>query len=395
MPFFDSVEPFSEDPILSLVPIFAGDKRSQKVNLTLGVYNDSEGRQVVLDCVREAEEQLVALHLDEAYQPIPGNKDYIEHGLRLIFGENFRRNTIYALQSLGGTGALRLGGEFLVQEISKTIFVSEPSWPNHRLIFSRAGMSVHTYPYYDPKTHGLDFEKMCHAIKSMSPGSVLLLQPTCHNPSGVEPSNEQWKELSHLVKEQKILPFFDFAYQGFGIDLETDAYAIRLFYEEGHEMLVAHSFSKNFGLYGERVGLLAIVAQRKASADHVGSQMRQIIRSLYSMPPLYGARLVTAILDSPSLRKKWVQEVNMMRKRIEQMRQALVEGLGGLNGPFSFLAQQKGLFSFCGLTPKQVHYLFKEHAILMPSNGRINVAGLNAKNIDYVIHCLRPLLEPV
>ena len=303
--------------------------------------------------------------------------------------------SVFGAQTIGGTGALRVGGEFLAQQISKTIYLSNPTWPNHKPIFSRAGLKIESYPYYDQSHHRLNFAEMQRSIQEMPADSIVLLQASCHNPTGMDLSMDQWKELSKLIKKQKIMPFFDFAYQGFAQDIDEDAKAIRYFAKEGHEMLVATSYAKNFGIYGERAGFLAIVSKNKETAGKVGSQIKQIVRGNYSTPPLHAARIVATILKDPDLKKEWQDELDNMRLRVNEMRKALVEELllRSKDKDFSFLKQQRGLFSFCGLDNSQVHQLREEKGIYMPSNGRINVAGLNWHNIEYVVNAIVSVLK--
>ena len=389
MSLFDKLELLPGDPILSLSRQFKEDTHKKKANLGVGAYKDSEGRPVVLTAVRKAETMMLEKHLNKEYPPIQGHADFINESLKLIFGEKEIGN-VFGVQTIGGTGALRIGGDFLSQHITKKIYLSEPTWPNHKSIFTRAGMEIGWYPYYDATNKRLDFSGMCEAIQKMELNSAILFQGICHNPTGFDPSFEQWKKLSELVKKQHIIPFFDFAYQGFGDDLDEDAKPIRYFVAQGHEMLVAGSYSKNLGLYGERVGTLSVVTQNKNLKDKVGSHIKQIIRGTYSMPPLQGARIVATILQSEELRKEWVHELTTMRERIKVMRCALVAGLlaKGHKDKFSFMNQQRGMFSFSGLNQEQVQRLQKEYNIYMLKNGRINVAGLNRNNMDYVIESI-------
>ncbi|MFQ5729756.1 MAG: aromatic amino acid transaminase, partial [Waddliaceae bacterium] len=318
---------------------------------------------------------------------------------KLIFGEDseaIASGRIFAAQTLGGTGALRIGGEALVQnQISDTIFLSDPTWPNHKPIFTRAGMKIDTYTYYDARNHSLSFSGICESIKRMQPGHTLLLQPCCHNPTGLAPTFEQWQKLSKLIKQQKIIPFFDMAYQGFDQSLEEDAKVVRFFVEEGHEMLVASSYSKNFGLYGERVGMLSVVTNNQETSNKVGSQIKQVIRGNYSMPPLHGARIVATILQSKELKLEWEHELTNIKERIIEMRKALVSGLQalGADSEYDFLSKQTGMFSYSGLNSDQVHRLQKEYGIYMPKDGRINVAGINAQNLDRIITSILSVQE--
>lgn len=391
MPFFDTIELLPDDPILSLPIAFAADSNPNKVNLGIGAYQDAEGKSFVLMTVKKAEEMLLKKNLSKEYLPIEGNGSYIKESLKLLFGDSDRihKGEVFAAQTIGGTGALRLGGEFLTQELTKTIFLSDPTWPNHRVLFSRAGFRLESYAYYDEQRHVIDFKRMTAAIGAMPAGSAILLHACCHNPTGIDPTPEQWQELSHLIKQQNLIPFFDIAYQGFGKGLKEDAYPIRLFANEGHEMVVASSYSKNFGLYGERVGVLTVFTHGQEATKRVASQIKQIIRGNYSNPPLHGSRIVATILQSPELKKEWEQELSNMRDRVNEMRIALIAGLAVKSSKdFSFLQKQLGIFSFCGLNKDQVHRLRQEKGIYMPANGRINVAGLNSKNVDYVVESI-------
>lgn len=393
MSFFESLTELPEDPIVHLPILFAADPRPNKVNLGVGSYKDSEGRPMVLVCVKEAEAALLKEKLNKEYLPIEGNSAFLQANTELIFGKGFADSYAgghYAIQAVGGTAALRVGGEFLAQETSKTIFIPNPTWPNHKMVFKRSGLNVHTYAYYDERTHQLDFASMCSDISNMPPGSTILLHAGCHNPSGIDPSFKQWQELSSLLKKQRILPFFDFAYQGFVGTPEDDAQAIRYFAVQGHEMLVANSFSKNMGLYGERVGGLTVLAHHTDSIKKISSQLKQIVRANYSTPPLHGMQIVKTILQSAPLKAGWEEELGDMRLRLKEMRRTLLSGLEEKHShkDWSFLNRQNGFFSFLGLTPEQVQRLNKEYAIYMPANGRINVAGLNPHNMDYVINAL-------
>lgn len=388
MSFFESLDLVPDDPLFAIPPLFAADARPYKVDLSLGVYQDDHGQNTVLECVRQAEKLMLERQLDKKYLTMDGHSDYINQTLKLIFGEGISRENIYAAQTIGGTGALGIGAR-LLRQISGNAFISRPSWANHQLIFSKAGLSVSEYPYYDFNHHRLLFDELCGAIKQMPAGSILLLHACCHNPTGVDPSDEQWRQLSALIKQQKLIPFFDLAYQGFGDSLQQDSSMVRYFYEQGHEMALAYSFSKNLGLYGERVGLLAVTAPHPEIRQRIGSQVKQIARSIYSMPPLQGERIAHTVLSTESLRQLWVEELNAMRTRIQAMRQQLASGLSAATQQdFSFIAMQRGLFSFCGLSAEQTLQIRQSHAIFMPSSGRINIAALNSHNIDHVVKAL-------
>lgn len=394
---FKSVEQLPEDPIMSLPIAFRADPRPGKVNLGIGAYRDSEGLPEVLVSVQKAEAIIQERHLNKEYLPIEGDPVYIAESLKLIFGANCPRiasGDIFGAQAVGGTGALRVGGEFLSQQLNKTIFVSDPTWPNHHITFKRAGFDVQSFPYYDGSTYQLNMPAIRTAIAAMPRGSIILLQASCHNPTGLDPTIEQWKEISALVKKQGLFPLFDLAYQGFGQSLDEDVRGIRLFLEDEHEMCVASSYSKNFGLYGERAGFLAIVTKDREACGKVASQIKQIIRGNYSNPPLHTARIVTTILTSPELRADWIEDLDNMRTRIVEMRDALAAELmvKANHIDFSFLKKQKGIFSLCGLNKDQVQQLRTESGIYMPANGRINVAGLSTHNLEYVAGALASAL---
>ena len=323
MSFFDSVPYLPDDPILSIPLAFRADPRTKKVNLGVGSYLDDEGLPFLFPCVKAAEKRLWEVQTDKEYSPIDGLKPYIEQVFDLVFGagaHQARAGHYFAAQTIGGTGALWLGGELLTQEVGKAIFVPKPSWPNHKPVFTACGLRVHAYRYYDEKHHRLDFAGICSDIKEMPPGSTVVLQAGCQNPTGVDLSQAQWKELSALIKNQRIVPFFDFAYQGFDKGVEEDAFPVRYFAQEGHEMLVASSCSKNFGIYGERVGLLSILCEHKGAVQPIASQIKQLVRSNYSTPPRHGAQIVSTVLSSPDLKKAWGEDLANLRARMKEMR---------------------------------------------------------------------------
>ncbi len=393
MSFFDRIVMEPPDPILGLTSRFCEDSRSTKVNLGVGAYKTSELKPMVLSCVKKAEEELFNSCGNKEYLPISGNEKYLSLLEEVVFGSSSTAITeerICAAQMLGGTGALRVGADFLKEEVGDTIFLSDPSWANHKPLFLRAGLKVKQYNYYDYKTHSFCFEKMCESIKEMPRGSIILLQACCHNPTGIDPTFEQWKEISSVIKTQGVVPFFDMAYQGFGDGLEEDAAAIRCFVEDGHECLIAYSASKNFGLYGERVGALFVVNRDKLIAETALSKIKVLIRTNFSNPPLHGASIVRTVLSSTALTKKWHIELQEMRERVVEMRKALAAGLMAKSEKkdFSFMKQQKGMFSFSGLDRDEVDCLMTEFGIYMLRSGRINVAGLSQNNIDYVVDAI-------
>lgn len=398
MSFFTSVELLPEDPILSLPILFAADPHENKVNLGIGSYKDDKGSPVVFSCVKQAEQLILEKNMNKEYLPIEGHAGYNAAISKLLFGpaaQKYSNGEMVTVQTVGGTGALRIGAEFLARNRKMDIYVSDPTWPNHRPILTYSGMSVHTYPYYHKSTHDLDFPGLCEAINLMHSPGVLLLHACCHNPTGIDPTHEQWQELSVLIKKKKLFPFFDVAYQGLGHGVEEDVYPVRYFLEQGHEMLVASSCSKNFGLYGERVGSLTIVTQEAETTRRILSQVKQIIRSCYSMPPLQGGRTVATILQSDKLTEEWKQELSVIRNRIKQMRKELVAGLveAGVSKDVSFFETQLGMFSYTGLTLHQVQRLRQEYGIFATSNGRINIAGLNESNIQYVVSAFSDVMR--
>ncbi len=394
MSFFTSIEKAEDDPILSLQGDFLKDSREKKVNLGIGAYKNNDGLPHVLTCVKKAEEIILSQNLNKEYLPMLGNPSYIDEALKLIYGENSQKlleKKIFGSQSIGGTGALNLGADFLVKNgICRTIYLSNPTWPNHHTVFSFAGMKIEQYNYYDEKEKKFNFSAMVDSINSMPESAAILFQPCCHNPTGFDPSFDQWLEISKLVKKRKIIPFFDLAYLGFGDSIIEDAKVIRQFADDGHEMLVAFSFSKNFGLYGERVGLLSFVTEDENRASILASQVKIIIRANYSMPPLQGSRIVSTILQQENLRNEWIEELTGMKNRITDMRNALSKGLNNLtrDKDFNYISKQKGMFSFSGLNSELVASLQSDFGIYMAKNGRLNVAGLNPGNLDYVIESI-------
>lgn len=396
MSCFETLQKLPDDPILQLQILFAADTRSNKVNLGIGAYKDHAGKPMVLSCVRKAEQMLLQQNLDKEYLPIQGLQDYISASLQLLFGDVLKNKAnIFAMQTVGGTNALRLGAELLIRSGLRQMYVPDPTWSNHNLIFSVSGMAMGTYPYFDPETHGFAFDRLCQAIEKLPQNSVVLLHASCHNPTGVDPSETQWKTLSTLIKQRNLFPFFDIAYQGLGNGIAEDAFAVRHFAEQGHQMLVASSYSKNLGLYGERVGLLVAVTGSSKEASCVASQLKQLMRGVCSMPPLHGARIVKTILQSEALRTEWESELKGMRERIKEMRRAFVGELKarGVKQDLSYLQKQLGIFSFVGLNKDQAQQLHDQYAIYLPSNGRINIAGLNPGNLNYVAESIAMVLK--
>lgn len=378
------------DSILGLTEAFKKDSNPQKVNLGVGVYKDDAGNTPILDCVKAAEKILFENEQTKSYLPISGDPVYAECVQGLLFGkesEIIASRRAATVQAPGGTGSLRVGAELLKKfRKDATIWVSAPTWANHTNLFKQTGFSVATYPYYDAATKGLDFEAMIACLKEIPAGDVVLLHACCHNPSGVDASEEQWQEIMDVAKSRGWLPFLDFAYQGFGRGLEEDRFAVELAGKAGIDFFVASSFSKNFGLYKERAGALTVVAPRAEETEVAMSHMKVMARVVYSNPPAHGGLIVAKILSDAALTSMWNRELTSMRDRIVTMRTALVDGLRacGVDSDFSYIIKQKGMFSFSGLDEETVLWLRNERAIYVVGGGRINVAGLTSENIDYV-----------
>ena len=380
------------DPILGLNAAFKADPRSNKVNLSIGAYKTDALQPLVLAAVRKAEQQILTQGMDKEYLSQDGNPEYVKRSIRLVF--DTEQDNIFGAQAPGGTAGVRLAAEFLAQIGSQVIYIPDPTWANHNQIFARAGLQVAVYPYYDPERKEFTKSGMVEAIKSIPSGSPILLHACCHNPTGLDPAPADWKDISTAVKTQGLLPVFDFAYQGFGQGIDEDAMAVRHFLADGHQMLVANSYSKNFGLYGERIGGFYVVTPDAETAERVKSQVMRIIRANYSNPPLHGSRIIAAVLASDTLKQEWESELAVMRERISGMRKALAEGLnaGDSSVDFSFMYKQNGMFSYSGLSKAAVEQLKEKYAIYMPTNGRLNVAGLSPKNLDYVIEAILAVL---
>ncbi len=395
---FQGIQALPPDPILGLTEAFRSDPNPNKIDLGVGVYQDANGRTPVLESVRLAEKRILDGETSMSYLPIPGLAPYTEGVGALLFGagsELVRSGRSATAQTPGGTGALRVAGDFLRRtQGGATVWLSDPTWPNHKAIFEAAGLPIATYPYYDPATKGLAFDRMLDALAKVPAGDIVLLHAACHNPTGADPDAGQWKQLADLAATQGFLPLFDFAYQGFGDGLDEDAVGLRTFAAAVPEMLIASSFSKNFGLYNQRTGGLTLVAGERDSAARAFSQVKACIRANYSNPPAHGAQIVATILSDASLRQTWLAELAAMRGRINGMRRMFVDGLQtcGVQRDFSFIARQRGMFSFSGLTKEQVLRLRDEYAIYMVDSGRMNVAGMTEQNIGRVCEAIAKVL---
>ncbi|CAN1162003.1 Aspartate aminotransferase 3, chloroplastic [Linum perenne] len=389
---FSHISRAPEDPILGVTVAYNKDPSPIKLNLGVGAYRTEEGKPLVLNVVRKAEQMLVNDRSRvKEYIPIVGLADFNKLSARLIFGADspvIRENRITTVQCLSGTGSLRVGGEFLARHYhQKTIYIPLPTWGNHPKIFTLAGLSVKTYRYYDPATRGLNFQGMMEDLGSAPSGAVVLLHACAHNPTGVDPTSQQWEQIRRLLRSKSLMPFFDSAYQGFASgSLDTDAESVRIFAADGGELLLAQSYAKNMGLYGERVGALSIVCKDADVAGRVESQLKLVIRPMYSSPPIHGASIVAAILKDSNLYNEWTVELKAMADRIISMRKQLFEALRsrGTPGDWSHIIKQIGMFTFTGLNSEQVAFMTKEYHIYMTSDGRISMAGLSSKTVPHL-----------
>ncbi|MEX2175115.1 MAG: amino acid aminotransferase [Pirellulaceae bacterium] len=396
---FDTLPLAPPDSILGLTEAFQKDSNPRKINLSVGVFKDEQGKTPILASVKEAERRLLASQQTKGYLPIEGHPEYDALVQELLFGashEIVASGRGITAQTPGGTGALRVTADFLQKHFpAATLWHSKPTWANHPAIFTAAGQKIAAYPYIDAAGRGLDFSAMTASLQQIPAGDIVLLHACCHNPTGIDPTAAQWKEIAAIVHERGLLPLVDFAYQGFGDGLLEDAAGLRELAQPGKELLVCSSFSKNFGLYGERVGALTVVAGDAVAAQRALSQVRISIRTNYSNPPTHGAAIVAAVLADAELRRQWEQELATMRERIHKMRQLFVKTMRAKapRQDYSFLAAQKGMFSFSGLTNMQVDELRRKHAVYVVGNGgRINVAGITEQNLDALCGAIAEML---
>ncbi|MGE9551358.1 amino acid aminotransferase [Erwinia amylovora] len=388
---FQNVDAYAGDPILSLMETFKQDARAHKVNLSIGLYYDGQGQIPQLQAVAEAEARLNAeAHNAAVYLPMEGLASYRSAIAPLLFGQDhpaLLAGRIATIQTVGGSGALKVGADFLKTYFPNSqVWVSDPTWDNHVAIFSGAGFQVNTYPWYDEETHGVKFEELVATLKTLPAQSIVLLHPCCHNPTGADLTNAQWDIVTEVLKGRDLIPFLDIAYQGFGAGMDEDAYAIRAIAAAGLPALVSNSFSKIFSLYGERVGGLSVVCHDAEEASRVLGQLKATVRRNYSSPPNFGAQVVSCVLNDGQLKADWLAEVEEMRLRILSMRQAMVEvlttAMPGKN--FNYLLKQRGMFSYTGLSAEQVDRLRNEFGVYLIASGRMCVAGLNSKNVHQV-----------
>ncbi|XP_041375199.1 aspartate aminotransferase, mitochondrial-like [Gigantopelta aegis] len=396
-----NVELGPPDAILGITEAFKRDTNPKKINLGVGAYRDDNGKPFVLPTVRKADRMLVEENLDKEYASISGIADFCKASAALAFGDDSSvlKNKLNAtVQGISGTGSLRIGAAFFAKFYgpNKVFYIPTPTWGNHTPIFKHSGLDVKTYRYFDPKTNGFDFNGACEDLKNMPDQSVVVLHACAHNPTGVDPQPEQWKEISSIMKAKKHFPFFDMAYQGFASgDCTKDAYAIRHFHEAGHPLALCQSFAKNMGLYGERAGAFTLVCSSAEEAERVMSQIKIIVRPMYSNPPIHGARIVSKILNTPGLKQEWLKDVKGMADRIIGMRTQLVDGLKqeGSSHNWQHITDQIGMFCFTGLKQNQVERLIKEFSIYLTKDGRISVAGVTSGNVKYLANAIHQVTK--
>jgi aspartate/tyrosine/aromatic aminotransferase len=395
---FETLEQAPPDAIFGLKEAYKKDPNPQKINLTVGVYKDEEGVTPIFRTVKLAEARLLEEEDSKSYLNIDGSAAYSAAVQELVFGadhEVVASKRAVTAQTPGGTGALRVGAEFLKRiKPDARIWMSDPTWPNHPNVFGAAGLTVETYPYFDSAINGIALDKMIAALKEIPSGDVVLLHGSCHNPTGADPTPGQWAQIADVIAERGLLPFVDFAYQGLGDGLREDAAGILTLCRPGSEMLIASSFSKNFGLYNERVGALTVVTPSAEAAQSTISHVKKCIRANYSNPPSHGASIVIGVLNDPDLRAQWESEVRGMCNRINKMRKLFVQRLAtnGVTRDFSFIEWQRGIFSYTGLTKEQAQELREKHSVYILDSGRMNVAGMNEGNIDAICQAIAAVL---
>ena len=394
----EKIQAAPPDPILGLTEAFKNDPNPRKINLGVGVYKDENGLTPVLNSVKQAEERILTAEKSKSYLPIDGAPAYTSAVQGILFGPGHAlpaSGRVVSAQAPGGTGALRVAADFLAGQMpGATVWVSDPTWPNHQGIFQAAGLKVASYAYFDKQSNGVAFDALLAAVRQIPAGDVIVLHGCCHNPTGVDLAAEQWAQVSTLLAQRQVLPLIDFAYQGFAEGLEEDAVGLRTICQSHDEVLVASSFSKNFGLYNERIGALTLVGANADAAQAALSHIKRCIRANYSNPPAHGAAIVGTVLGDADLRHQWVGEVAEMRDRINTMRHLFVETLNekGAQQDFSFIARQRGMFSFSGLNPAQVQALREKYGIYIVGSGRINVAGMSVANMDYLCEAIVDVL---
>ena len=396
---FSQIEQAPPDPILGLTEAFNADPNPAKVNLGVGVYQDSSGKVPVLKVVKEAEARWLEQEQSKVYLPIDGVPAYQKAVQELLFGADsaaLREGRAVTIQALGGTGALKVGADFLRRFIpDSTVWISDPSWENHRALFEAAGFRVEIYPYYDPSTHGLNFPAMLAALSALPARSIVVLHAACHNPTGVDLAGDQWDQVVRVVAERGLVPYIDFAYQGFGEGVQEDAYAVRAFERAGISCLIASSFSKSLSIYRERLGALTLLTADSAESKRVLSQLKRVIRTNYSSPPSHGAQAAALILADPELRARWEVELAEMRNRIREMRGLFVRTLAEKGLDFGFIERQRGMFSYSGIPLDAVRRLREEKSLYIVDSGRICVAAMNEGNMGYICDSIASALNTI
>ncbi|KAG7386026.1 Aspartate aminotransferase, mitochondrial [Phytophthora pseudosyringae] len=393
------------DPILGLTERFNKDSDPRKISLGVGAYRDDNGKPYVLPSVLEAEKRIMAAGKNKEYAGIAGMKDFVDLSLQFAYGEDcdaLKEGRVTGVQTISGTGGVRLAGEFFAKFLGEgtPIYMPNPTWGNHIPIMKNAGMEVRRYTYYEPASRGLDFSGLINDLEGAPDGSVFLLHACAHNPTGVDPTMEQWRKISDVMKAKKHVPFFDCAYQGFASgDATRDAAAIRHFVKEGHNIFLSQSYAKNFGLYGERVGALSVVTASKEEADRVQSQLKIIIRPMYSNPPIHGSLIVSTVLSDAQLKKQWYSECKGMADRIISMRTALrsaiekIENANGIKSDWCHITDQIGMFCYTGLTEAQVTRMIEKHHIYLTKDGRVSMAGVTSKNVEYLAQSIAEVVQ--
>ncbi|MBN8547904.1 MAG: aspartate/tyrosine/aromatic aminotransferase [Deltaproteobacteria bacterium] len=396
---FSPLTELPPDPILGITEAYKADPRSDKVNLGVGIYLDESGKLARFQSIQKAEEILFARSEPKAYLPIDGMPEFNKAVQQLVLGADssaIRDGRAVTVQALGGTGGLRIGADLLkLAAPTAEVWISDPSWENHLALFTKAGFKVNSYPYYDASRRGLNIDAMLASMRSIAPGSILLLHACCHNPTGLDLTPAQWAQVKAIVIERGLIPFFDFAYQGFGLGVEEDAAAIREFVAAGLPCLISNSFSKSGSLYGERVGGLTVVSESKEEARRVLSQVKRLVRTNYSNPPSWGAKLIATVFSDAGLKSQWVGELNAIRMRIQELRALFVKNLqlAGVDRDFSFVEQQIGMFSYTGIAATEVAKLRADFGIYMLDTGRICVAALNKTNVGPVCQAIAKTLK--
>mmetsp|Transcript_40322 Transcript_40322/g.59262 ORF Transcript_40322/g.59262 Transcript_40322/m.59262 type:complete len:433 (+) Transcript_40322:50-1348(+) len=387
------------DPIVGLNDAFRNDSYPNKVNVGVGAYRDDSGKPMVLPVVREAEKMIQEQQLDHEYSGIAGDPQFVKLATSFAYGEDsapIKEGRLAGMQSISGTGGLRVFAETVLRNGVKDIYVPDPTWGNHKNIFEKAGMNVHTYRYYDPSNSSIQFSNLISDMKNMPDGSCVLLHVCAHNPTGMDPTMDQWAEISHTMKQKNHLPFFDSAYQGFASgNAPKDAASLRLFVEDGHQCALVQSFSKNFGLYGQRIGALSVVCGNPTEAANVEYQLKVTARAMYSNPPRHGARIVTTVLSDAAMTQDFIDQCEGMADRINDMRVRLRSALeqGGSTRSWEHITKQIGMFAYSGMTPEQVDQITEKHHIYCTKDGRISMAGVTSGNVDYIAHAIHDVTK--